>query len=176
VLRLAALEAQLPVNRSKVLRGRIVNLSTSVQASCRNQLLFREVNERIREVAGKSGILGPAAFVCECAHTDCTEAVELAFMPTRQETLVAIQRSSRQANERFEQLAGARADGHLMPFLCECADEHCLGQITLTATDYYAIHIDRSQFVVLYGHLIIRGETMVQQADGFRLVTKADLG
>lgn len=79
MLRLAALEAPLPVNRSKVLRGRIVNLSTSVQASCRNQLLFREVNERIREVAGKSGIFGPAAFVCECAHTDCTEAVELAL-------------------------------------------------------------------------------------------------
>jgi len=46
----------------------------------------------------------------------------------------------------------------------------------LTATDYYAIHIDRSQFVVLDGHMIIRGETMVQQADGFRVGTKADLG
>ena len=56
-----------------------MNLSTSVQGSCRNQLLFREVNERIREVAGRSGILGPAAFVCECAHGDCTEAVELAL-------------------------------------------------------------------------------------------------
>lgn len=97
-------------------------------------------------------------------------------MPTRQETLVAIQRTSRQANERFEQLAGARANGHLMPFLCECADATCLGRITLTATDYYALHIDRSQYVVLDGHLTIRGETMVQQADGYKLVTKADLG
>lgn len=56
-----------------------MNVSSLVQASCRNQLLFREVNERIREVAGKSGTLGPAAFVCECAHADCTEAVELAL-------------------------------------------------------------------------------------------------
>ena len=79
MLRLAALEAPLPVNRSKVLRGRNMKVTASVQASCRNQLLFREVNERIREVAGKSGILGPAAFVCECAHADCTEALELAL-------------------------------------------------------------------------------------------------
>ena len=97
-------------------------------------------------------------------------------MASRQETLVANQRTSRQANERFEQLAGVRADGHLMPFLCECADVNCLGRITLTATDYYALHIDRSQYVVLDGHLTIRGETMVQQADGFRVVTKTDLG
>lgn len=63
-----------------------------------------------------------------------------------------------------------------MPFLCECADETCLGRIALTATDYYALHIDRSQYVVLDGHLTIRGETMVQKADGYKLVTKADLG
>ena len=97
-------------------------------------------------------------------------------MAARQETLVANQRTSRHANERFEELAGARADGHVMPFLCECADETCLGRITLTATDYYALHIDRSQYVVLDGHLTIRGETMVQQADGFRVFTKTDLG
>ena len=97
-------------------------------------------------------------------------------MASREERLAANQWTSRQANERFEQLAGARADGHLMPFLCECADATCLGRITLTATDYYALHIDRSQYVVLNGHLTIRGETMVQQADGYKLFSKADLG
>lgn len=54
-------------------------MPTSEQVG-RNEALFREVNERIREVSeslrsvdGSSGI----EFVCECSRTDCHVPVEL---------------------------------------------------------------------------------------------------
>lgn len=45
-----------------------------------NELLFRELNERLREVAERTGILagaGDAAFLCECADPDCTQRLRL---------------------------------------------------------------------------------------------------
>jgi hypothetical protein len=40
----------------------------------RNQLLFREVNRRIREVS--DGLDGRVEFLCECGRADCTATVE----------------------------------------------------------------------------------------------------
>ena len=51
--------------------------SASIDRLSRNQLLFREVNDRIREVVGRVGVLDAAMFVCECGRSDCAEAVEL---------------------------------------------------------------------------------------------------
>ena len=39
----------------------------------KNEALFREVNERIREVSGDARL----EFVCECSDEGCSEAVEL---------------------------------------------------------------------------------------------------
>ena len=41
----------------------------------KNQLLFREVNERLRETVGS--FEGPLEFLCECSADDCIETVEL---------------------------------------------------------------------------------------------------
>jgi hypothetical protein len=43
----------------------------------RNQLLFREVNERLRETIG--AFEGPLEFLCECSQEDCIETVGLAL-------------------------------------------------------------------------------------------------
>ena len=46
----------------------------------KNEALFREVNERIREVSGQALALdgdAPLQFVCECSDEGCNEAVEL---------------------------------------------------------------------------------------------------
>lgn len=51
--------------------------STSIERLGRNELLFQDVNERIREVAGRFGILDVALFICECGHDDCAETIEL---------------------------------------------------------------------------------------------------
>jgi hypothetical protein len=41
----------------------------------RNQVLFREVNERLRETVGS--FEGPLEFLCECSMEDCIETVGL---------------------------------------------------------------------------------------------------
>ena len=46
----------------------------------KNEALFREVNERIREVSGQALALdgeAPLHFVCECSDEGCNEPVEL---------------------------------------------------------------------------------------------------
>jgi hypothetical protein len=43
----------------------------------RNQLLFREVNKRIREVSDGWGPNGGVEFVCECGREDCTATFAL---------------------------------------------------------------------------------------------------
>lgn len=47
----------------------------------RNELLFRQVNERLRELGeGFSLVSERATFVCECSDTGCTEQLELTLV------------------------------------------------------------------------------------------------
>ena len=50
-------------------------MSVSLERLARNQVLFREVNERLREMLDDS--VGHTEFVCECSNTDCIETVSL---------------------------------------------------------------------------------------------------
>jgi hypothetical protein len=50
-------------------------MSQSLHRLVRSQILFREVNERIRETIG--GFDGPIEFLCECSHEICIETVTL---------------------------------------------------------------------------------------------------
>jgi hypothetical protein len=47
-------------------------MTTEINRIARTESLFRDVNERIAEVAGRLGS-GDAEFVCECADPDCGE-------------------------------------------------------------------------------------------------------
>lgn len=43
-----------------------------------NEVVFREVNERLRELGESFSLVTQAAeFVCECANTSCTERIQL---------------------------------------------------------------------------------------------------
>jgi hypothetical protein len=45
-----------------------------------NEVLFREVNERLRELGEAfSSVTEAAAFVCECANTSCVEHIQLSL-------------------------------------------------------------------------------------------------
>ena len=44
----------------------------------RNESLFREVNERINDVAVRQFGERDSSFVCECCRTDCSELLHLA--------------------------------------------------------------------------------------------------
>ena len=53
-------------------------MPVSVERLVRNQLVFREVNDRIREVAEGFAVQGRLDFICECSREDCSERVSLA--------------------------------------------------------------------------------------------------
>ena len=96
-------------------------------------------------------------------------------MSSRNERLVANQHNSRYANERLEDLtAGLAEDDQLIPFLCECADEVCLGRVEMKRAEYDAIHLDPDLYAILHGHAKADGERVVERRDGFDVVLKAE--
>ena len=50
-------------------------MSQELQRLAKSHILFREVNERLREVVAPTGV--PLDFLCECSNQDCTETVGL---------------------------------------------------------------------------------------------------
>lgn len=45
------------------------------EAEARNQVLFREVNERIEQLAGDFGAGGQDRLICECGNPECTQQI-----------------------------------------------------------------------------------------------------
>jgi hypothetical protein len=56
--------------------ARQVNNEEAVEIG-RRQSLFREVNERIDELAENFDLLGQVPIICECASTECNEQIRL---------------------------------------------------------------------------------------------------
>jgi hypothetical protein len=55
-------------------------VATTGQRVGKDEAVFREVNERIRELSERLGAARPAdlvSFVCECSSVECHETVEL---------------------------------------------------------------------------------------------------
>lgn len=52
-------------------------MSQLVPPKVSNQLLFREVNERLRETIGSEQ--SPLDFLCECSSEDCIETISLSL-------------------------------------------------------------------------------------------------
>ena len=50
-------------------------MAVSLERLARNQVLFREVNERLREVL--ADLADMTEFGCECSNPECTETVSL---------------------------------------------------------------------------------------------------
>jgi hypothetical protein len=73
----SGLDRQLPLYPSleSALNGAAANGWRDTEA--RHQALFREVNERIEEVAEGFGPGGQNQLICECGNTDCTQQIEL---------------------------------------------------------------------------------------------------
>jgi hypothetical protein len=53
-------------------------MANSPERLVRNQILLREINERIAEIASSS-VGDPPEFLCECSRNDCTETLALSL-------------------------------------------------------------------------------------------------
>jgi hypothetical protein len=70
-------------------------------------------------------------------------------------------------NERFSVLLGERTN-----FVCECADDACMGRIAITLEQYEALRKMPTHFVVLPGHVYPEFERVVYELNGFVVVEK----
>jgi hypothetical protein len=81
---------------------------------------------------------------------------------------------ARSANERLQDVAGRTAtDGVVIPFLCECAADDCMGRVEITIDDYFIAHLDTDHYVIVPGHPRIDGEVVVADHGDYEVVTKA---
>jgi len=94
-------------------------------------------------------------------------------MEGRDTRLVKNQDMFRYANERLEDVATrANVEGEVIGWLCECADESCLGRIDLTLVDYEAAHLLSDSYVVLPGHLRVENEDVAEDRGFYQIVQK----
>jgi hypothetical protein len=93
----------------------------------------------------------------------------------REERLTQAQALFRTANERLlERAEDYVEDGASIPFLCECADEACLGRIELTMAQYRGVRAERNRYLILPGHPRIEREHVVEDNGHFQIVEKEE--
>ena len=69
-------------------------------------------------------------------------------------------------NETFELVLDERS------IVCECGNETCIEQISISPKDYEAVRADPAQFVVVPGHEVPDVEEVVARVDGYAVVRK----
>lgn len=97
----------------------------------------------------------------------------VANVKAREDKRVRNQELFRLANERLdERVRNLDVERAFIPFICECADEGCLGRVHLTADDYEDIRAKPNRYVIVPGHATIEGENVVEDNEHFHVVEK----
>ena len=92
-------------------------------------------------------------------------------MDERSARLAANEAVFRAANERIKAMLGD-ADGKT-PYMCECGDAECFGQVDLTNEQYEAVRSHPARFFVLSGHEdLTAGEVVVEESARCTIVEK----
>lgn len=91
----------------------------------------------------------------------------------REARLTENQEVFRTANERLRDTVEDRLTASdVVPFLCECADESCMGRIDLTLADYRLLRSHERRFAMLSGHRRAPDEEVIEQRDGYDITEK----
>jgi hypothetical protein len=93
-------------------------------------------------------------------------------VPNREESREANQRLFRTANDRLEERGEEYGISGSIPFLCECAEVECLGQIDLSLAEYERVRAKPNRFVILPGHSMVEGERVIEDKGRFHMVEK----
>jgi hypothetical protein len=79
----------------------------------------------------------------------------------------------REVNERIEDLS---VSSSFTMFVCECMDETCNANVSLTIEEYEHIRSDSNSFVVLRGHEVAAVEKVIETTERFLVVAKLGTG
>jgi hypothetical protein len=81
----------------------------------------------------------------------------------------------REANERFHDAVEDKSSPmQPVPFLCECADEDCMGRVEVTLTEWEDVASKPNQFLMEAGHQRIKGEQVVSVLRKYEVARKPD--
>jgi hypothetical protein len=95
-------------------------------------------------------------------------------MAARDSRQVENQDMSRSANQRLQDVAGRTAEDRIViPFLCECADDDCLGRVEISIDEYFIAHLAPEHYVIVAGHPRIDSELVVDDRGHYEVVAKA---
>jgi hypothetical protein len=98
---------------------------------------------------------------------------ETRLMMNRDARLEENQHVFRSANERLSGVVEAGVvSADPVPFLCECADEECMGRVDLTLDEYRELRSHERQFVMVHGHARTEGEEVVAERNGYDITKK----
>ncbi len=94
-------------------------------------------------------------------------------MGTREARLVENEKTFRSANDLLADIVEqSSSDAAVIPFLCECADDLCLGRVELTSAAYQDVRAHTNRFVIIAGHLQAEAEKVVGRLGPYELVEK----
>jgi hypothetical protein len=77
----------------------------------------------------------------------------------------------RAANERLRSRMEAMTYRGRRPVICECSDPDCMEVFELTRAQYRRVR-ERGNFVIAHGHVTPEIEHVVENCDGYDLVSK----
>lgn len=92
---------------------------------------------------------------------------------SRSERVAQNQEVFRQANEILADVAEPAADSERwFPFICECADLGCMGELPLSLDEYRHIRGRPDHYAILPGHEATDIERVVERGNRFAIVEK----
>jgi hypothetical protein len=135
------------------------------------------------EIGGPAplGRAGPPGAPCRPA---CERGVgikgpieRVASMKAREDKRARNQELFRRANERLdERVRDLDVEPSFIPFICECADDRCLGRVHLTDEVYEDVRAKPNRYVIVPGHATVEGEKVVEDNGHFHVVEKEQDG
>jgi hypothetical protein len=81
----------------------------------------------------------------------------------------------REANEHVRDAVAAHVgESQPVPFLCECADDDCLGTVSVSLSEWEAVASKTNHFLVEAGHQRSEGEAVVGSVRAYEVARKPD--
>ena len=81
----------------------------------------------------------------------------------------------RNANEGFREVVEDRVqETQRVPFLCECADDECLGSVEVTLGEWESVAAQANRFLMIAGHQHSEGEEVVGSLGPYEIAEKPD--
>jgi hypothetical protein len=80
-----------------------------------------------------------------------------------------------EANERFHDAVEDHVrEAQRVPFICECADDDCLGNVNVLPSEWEAVASKSNHYLMEAGHQRIEGEKVVGSIGDYEIAQKPD--